>query len=397
MTTLASRPVPLVDLEQAGPVMKELHRWLLEHGFLQLERYPWPGRLSSLYYDPGILFRYVTGGSNCWQASTLSSAYYAWLRQSQPTLWTLCQAFMLCEPVACDRLENQLTRERCVKLQDAGILATASGSYVSCVRATPWEGRVLWHDAPPAFRRSFAFLGADSVVFARHLARWVRRGPEMRYRLALDLCTGVGIHAFMLATIADQVVGADVNPRAIGYARLNAALQNIKNTSFVVSDLFAGVPEGPYDLIVSNAPFVFLPEELRRRCVDGDGGALGMELVLRLVDGLAGHLLSNGTAILHANSAIVDGRDLLIDGLHARLGGGRWQITLTPTHEFQDASFYALYRAHRIQRFVTYVIIIQAGKPFRLERRPLTPWRKAACAVRIALAHAQTRLREHCL
>ena len=374
----------MVDVERAAPEIAELHHFLLEHDFPRLESYPWPGRLVSLYYDPGILFRHLSGASNCWQASALSSLYYARLRRSEPALWTLCQAFLLCEPVAVDRLERELTPQRCERWQEAGVLVAADGCYVSSVRATPWQGRLLWHDAPPGFRQSFVFLGADSLTFARYLARWIRENPKARCRRALDLCTGAGIHALMLTDVAEEVTGADINPRALAYGRLNASLRSVANVSFVLSDLFPEAAQGPYDLIVANLPLLFLPEELRPLCVDGDGGMLGIECVVRLVDGLGKHLAQDGTAILQANSPVVDRRDLLMESLRERLDGNGWQVTLMPTHEFQDASLYAFHRAHRIQRFVTYVITLRAGREFQLHRRSLAPWRKAACAVRMA-------------
>lgn|GEM_PF-2472774 len=383
-----SRTFPLLDIERAAQAIAELHAWLLGEEFLGLERYPWPGHLPSLYHDPGILYRFLRGTSNCWQGSALSSAYYTWLATTKPGLWTLCQTFMLCEPVECARLETRLGTARCRRLREAGIFAAEGGVYRSLARVTPLQGRLLWHDAPPGFRESWVFLGADSLEFVRQLAPWAGRAG-VRYGRVLDVCTGAGIHALMFSGMADHVVGADINPRAIAFARLNAEMNDVANVSFRLSNLFDGVPDGRFDLVVSNTPFVFLPDELRPRCVDGDGGVMGIELALRLVEGLAVRLEPDGTAILHANSPVVEGRDLLMEGLRARLGGGAWRVSLIPTHEFHDAAFYGLYVAHKIQRFVRYVVVLQAGQPFHLERPALSPLRKAACTLRIAAVHAQ--------
>lgn len=393
MTSPLSQAPPLVDVDQATEAISELHPWLIEKGFLYLERYPWPGHFPSLYHDPAILVRFMKGTSNSWQASALSSLYYAWLARSHPDLWLLGQTFMLSQPVEAERLERLMTQSKCQGLVKTGILSLREGMYTSLLRVTPWQGRLFWHDAPPGFRDSWVFLGADSVDFARQLAEWIARHREVRYRRVLDLCTGAGIHALMLAGSAGEVVGADINKRAIAFARLNATLNSIKNASFCHSDLFDGVPDGPFDLVVSNTPFVFLPDELRARCQDGDGGAMGIELVLRLVEGLQGHLAPAGVAILHANSPIVEGHDLLRDALGKRLSGGRWQITLIPTHEFHDINFYQLYAAHKIERFVRYVVILQAGGAFHIQRPFLPPWRKAACALRIASVHARGTFR----
>src|SRR4051794_12866405 len=106
MVSASPRPVlALADVDRASSAVADLHPWLLREGFLQLQRYPWPGRLPSLYHDPAIFRRYLRGESNSWQASALASAYYARLARSQPDLWTLCQIFMLCAPVEIERLE----------------------------------------------------------------------------------------------------------------------------------------------------------------------------------------------------------------------------------------------------------------------------------------------------
>jgi len=380
----------LIDVTRATPALAELHRWLAEHDFAGLERYPSPGHLGSLYHDPANLLRFVTRRSNSWQGSAVAGAYHFWLARSQPALWTLCRAFMLCEPVERLSLERELTLPRCERLCEAGILTVDNGCYVSLARATPLRGSIIWHDAPPGFRESWVFLGADSIEFARQLEEWALdrppRGPR-RYRRILDLCTGAGIHAIMLAPFGDEVVGTDINPRAIAFARFNASVNGVSGVAFHVSDLFDSVTADRFDLVVSNLPFLFLPDDMRSRCVDGDGGAMGIEPALRVVEGLSDMLAPGGRAILHANSPIVGGRDVLREELRARCEGRSWRIRLIATHEFQDSRFYGLYASHRIRRFVRYVIVLDAGHPFAIERRALPPWRKAACTVRIATVH----------
>ena len=45
---------------------------------------------------------------------------------------------------------------------------------------------------------------------------------------ALDLGTGCGIQALLAAKHAERVVATDVNPRALGFAAFNAALNGIE-------------------------------------------------------------------------------------------------------------------------------------------------------------------------
>ncbi|MDO8509069.1 MAG: peptide chain release factor N(5)-glutamine methyltransferase [Nanoarchaeota archaeon] len=78
----------------------------------------------------------------------------------------------------------------------------------------------------------------------------------------LDVGTGSGAIALALADEhpGARVTGIDVSPDALALAR-----ENVERTGLAVSlaahDLLSGLPGGPYDLVVSNPPYVE-PEEI---------------------------------------------------------------------------------------------------------------------------------------
>ena len=74
----------------------------------------------------------------------------------------------------------------------------------------------------------------------------------------LDLCTGSGCLALSLAReFRDaQVCGTDTSATAIQYAKENAALNGIKNITFMKGSLCEPVKELTFDLIVSNPPYI---------------------------------------------------------------------------------------------------------------------------------------------
>ena len=113
---------------------------------------------------------------------------------------------------------------------------------------------------------------------------------------ALDLCCGSGIQALLAARHCKQVVGTDLNPRALRLAVLSAALSGVENVEWRLGDLLEPVASERFDLVVSNPPFVvspaneFMYRDAGRRGDDLSHGVLaGMMGVLS--DGGLGHLL----------------------------------------------------------------------------------------------------------
>ncbi|MFT7560136.1 MAG: release factor glutamine methyltransferase [Flavobacteriales bacterium] len=78
----------------------------------------------------------------------------------------------------------------------------------------------------------------------------------------LDLGTGTGAIALALASEfpISNVLGVDVEVKAVELAQRNAKLNGIGNVSFKVSDWFSSI-ELKYDLIVSNPPYIDINDE----------------------------------------------------------------------------------------------------------------------------------------
>lgn len=74
----------------------------------------------------------------------------------------------------------------------------------------------------------------------------------------LDLCTGSGCIALALAHAfpSSHVVGSDINEAALALAQENASRNEIKNVTWLKSDLFSQITDQTFDLIVSNPPYI---------------------------------------------------------------------------------------------------------------------------------------------
>src|SRR5205814_2148722 len=104
--------------------------------------------------------------------------------------------------------------------------------------------------------------------------------PRRRVARALDVGTGNGAQALLAARHSAQVVATDVNPRALKYTQLNAALNGVANLETRAGSLFEPVAGERFDLVTCNAPYVISPET---RWQYRDGGLPGDELSERVV------------------------------------------------------------------------------------------------------------------
>jgi release factor glutamine methyltransferase len=139
-------------------------------------------------------------------------------------------------------------------------------------------------------------------------------GPDAEGEpLAMDVGTGSGCVALALAAEDPfvRVVATDVDPAALAVARDNAARLGLaRRVEFVLSDLFHDVGERPFDLVVSNPPYIPADEyvALEPNVRDYEprlalyGGVDGLDVYRRLVPGAALLLRPGGTLALEVGA-----------------------------------------------------------------------------------------------
>lgn len=97
----------------------------------------------------------------------------------------------------------------------------------------------------------------------------LERAGRLRGRI-LDRGTGAGEHTIALTAAGYDVLGVDLSPSAVAYARRNAAAKGVPAARFEVADMVAladspGNPLGTFDTIVDSALFhVFLDDPANR-------------------------------------------------------------------------------------------------------------------------------------
>lgn len=158
----------------------------------------------------------------------------------------------------------------------AGLLEERDGGLGAVLQLTPFENLILatdplWKPEPPP--KHVLGVGAPSFFLSQMTVR-------RRSRRTLDVGTGSGVQAFLAAPHSDEVVGVDLNARAVNVAAFNAQLNNFPHASFLAGDLYAPVRDRRFDLIVANPPYVISPET---RYVFRDSGLKGDEIAQRVI------------------------------------------------------------------------------------------------------------------
>lgn len=135
---------------------------------------------------------------------------------------------------------------------------------------------------------------------------------------ALDLCTGSGCLAIVMAHTFPQarIDAIDLSADALSIAQRNIADYGLEDQiEAIQSDLFAGVPDRRYDLIISNPPYVTaeamaaLPPEYRHEpTLALAAGEDGLDIVRRILAAAPDHLQPGGVLAVEVghNRDIVD-------------------------------------------------------------------------------------------
>lgn len=216
-----------------------------------------------------------------------------WIPDENDSVDTLLELFIDGREISVDRLgrhvsaafidaalETRLAEKNGAILHSKICLFPCYGKFVVTDRAQKNTGinQVMW-------------LWGESYI----LGGLVKRLPRKR---AIDLGTGSGIHAILASDHCESVVGADINPRAVEFARFNSALNGISNTEFVLSDLFNSI-EATCDLLLANPPY--LPDAAAQA---GDnfwsGGVEGCSILRRIVHAVPARVDMGGAAYIIA-------------------------------------------------------------------------------------------------
>jgi SAM-dependent methyltransferase len=208
----------------------------------------------------------------------------------------LVRLFWLGRPVREQTLRELVPSLDLEELVSENLLRRCDGDLSATAKLGPYNDLLMASDFGPDTGVTLQTdhvlgVGAASLTLA---VMTVRR----KVRRALDLGCGAGVQAFLAAEHAERVVGTDVSPRALAFAEFNAWLNGISNVEWRKGSLYEPAGDEPFDLIVSNPPFVISPEA---KFLFRDSGLPTDTVSQRVIENAAGHLTEGGFACILFN------------------------------------------------------------------------------------------------
>lgn len=147
----------------------------------------------------------------------------------------------------------------------------------------------------------------------KRFAPWLNADTEVSR--ILDMCTGSACIAIALAQEFDsaQVDAVDISFDALEVADINITDYQLNDRVYPIqSDVFSGVPDQKYDLIVANPPYVDeedmsdLPDEFRHEPELGlASGFDGLDVTRTILKEANEHLTDNGLLFVEVGNSMV--------------------------------------------------------------------------------------------
>jgi methylase of polypeptide subunit release factors len=137
-----------------------------------------------------------------------------------------------------------------------GLVVADGAALVPRSRIMPVEGLLISFDGFSTADDPHGYVSTFSPTTA-----WLAAlTPRRHVKSALDVGTGNGAHALLAARHSEHVIATDLNPRALSYTEINAALNGLDNVETRLGSLFEPVAGERFDLVTCNAPYVVSPE-----------------------------------------------------------------------------------------------------------------------------------------
>lgn len=203
-------------------------------------------------------------------------------------------------------------------LEDSGAVIRDDEGYLrSAIRWSSLGKQLYLHTAFPTQAEDSVFFGPDTYRFVSAIERLLAEPHTRPIHRVADIGCGAAPAAIQIALNCPgaEVFALDVNPLALAYAEVNAALARLGNLRIRHSDLLQQV-DGEFDLIVANPPYMLDGEA---RTYRHGAGKQGEGLSVKILHEALPRLALGGRLLLYTGSAISEGHDAFLSAATQRL------------------------------------------------------------------------------
>ena len=180
---------------------------------------------------------------------------YLYRTRETDLLSTLLRIFFIGVSVPSDVVEAVIPSDIRQLLIESGLAVQDDGSWSRRHHIAPFNEKLIVSDPTPKDQ------GFADVVLTYNPAsyRLIHFTLRKKFDDALDLGTGNGIQAMLMAMHCKSVVAADLNHRARDFTEFNTRINGIDNIESVQGSLFEPLKGRKFDLITMNPPFFVTP------------------------------------------------------------------------------------------------------------------------------------------
>lgn len=133
------------------------------------------------------------------------------------------------------------------------------------------------------------------------LAKTILEHCNVKNKTVLEIGTGTGAIAILLAKNGAKVTATDITTEAIKCAQKNAKINNVK-IEFLKGNLFDPVKNRKFDIIIFNPPYLpeeeydyLLPPTYKKALI---GGKEGNETIIQFINQLPNHMHNHSKAYI---------------------------------------------------------------------------------------------------
>ncbi len=310
-----------------------------------------------------LLKDYVT----IFTGSALQPFYELFMRAIYPKLNHLYSFFFLCEELHLTVLLKFFTQQEVDNLTRNGIISCIDDRCICNYRIVPVDRLLITCSPPHEFDTvNYVHIGRDTITLWNLLKEECKKSVND----VLEIGCGAGFHSLWLSQFAQNVTATDISQRALEFTKVNARINGINNITTKISDVYSDV-QGKFDLIISNPPYMFLPEEYSKR-IYSNGGYLGTEILMKILLGLDDHLKDNGISFILAESYIKENDSNTLNEIIKDVFLGKpYTISLIQLRYQPLGNLVTFYKKHKISHSILYLIKIQKSSTCKLTHYPI--------------------------